>query len=1213
MIAEDDIKLMKSEVLLDTEDGGGRMTSNAVVDGLSNNLFPDISALDRTYGRVALRKAYAAVDTSNTDSYYGVQAIVAEAPADPRVSLALFSTKSWADRRTAARDRVEQYLARGPKWPGQLLEKQLAGQRAITLLLKAGDAQPATGQSMVLVQDEGKATEYEQFVRVTRVTATTREFVTTGSGSTTVRFTGIVCTVELSDPLRYDFSGLAPSYYDDITPQAVCRDTRVADAAKYFGIQPTTAAAKPGDLTVKVSDIFTQLVPSAQSESPLVDVLASSKTTPVVSSAIQGFNMQMTLSGALPWVRFLYLGVTPGSLSIAAPGGTVTDSAGQLLQNGSQVGTIDYATGKVQITSNVGGGTVGLSYLPAVAPARSAESASIEIGAENRGNVYTINLNPPPAPRSLSIAYMAQGRWYELTDQGGTGNTGEVRGADSAIGSGSVNYATGSVVLTTGALPDAGTDVLFFWSGRPNYMVRQPSSTQKPGIVFRIEQPGNTRYLDGSATITWPRAGSGNYIASINADGSISGDATGSMRWDGTGFEVKLYPNALPAKGAVFTVNYQLGEKRTKTFPAVVRDPQGNVSVTVDDRNILRNSIRLQWSIGIADFEAISRVPATMQTVSQVDTSVLARDTGGGALARQIGTGFTVLAGAVDYAAGSMTFAPDITVSVPQPEYNVSAIGFAGGSFGAGASLLYRNTFVGIGYHNAAGAYDGGAITVEYMVQATTQAANQQQLTVDSWSIDLTDHYGEKVVPGSVLFTWAGRTYYDQAGYLYTDFDPATGSGVQAGTINYSSGIAEVTVWTSGGANDTGIRSLLTEVTGQPVDYVVFRVPAAPVRPGSLQVRAAPVSGQPISVTADSTGLITSPVCVGVIDYQTGIVRIRFGRLVDAAGNENKIWYDQAAVVSGKIFEPLPVYADTIKYNAVAYTYLPLSADVLGLDPVRLPGDGRVPIYRKGDVVVVHHAAQKQFPASPGAGTVVDVGRVRLASLRVVDSAGTALDSAAYAADLDAGTVTLKSGFSVTGLQLPLFAVHRIEDMAVVSDVQINGTLQLTASLTHNFPAGETRVSSALVIGDLQARAYSLLSQQSWTNVWSDTLIGNPTTSQYNATQYPPVVTNRGALQERWALIFTSTTDFRIVGESVGQVGTGTVNADTAPPNPATGAPYFTIKAAGWGGGWSQGNVLRFNTAAANYPIWIARTVLQGPAQQINDSFRVQIRGDIDR
>nr|WP_124982040.1 hypothetical protein [Ralstonia solanacearum] len=162
-----------------------------------------------------------------------------------------------------------------------------------------------------------------------------------------------------------------------------------------------------------------------------------------------------------------------------------------------------------------------------------------------------------------------------------------------------------------------------------------------------------------------------------------------------------------------------------------------------------------------------------------------------------------------------------------------------------------------------------------------------------------------------------------------------------------------------------------------------------------------------------------------------------------------------------------------------------------------------------------------------------------------------------------AGTVTLKSGFSVTGLQLPLFAVHRIEDMAVVSDVQINGTLQLTASLTHNFPAGETRVSSALVIGDLQARAYSLLSQQSWTNVWSDTLIGNPTTSQYNATQYPPVVTNRGALQERWALIFTSTTDFRIVGESVGQVGTGTVNADTAPPvkhflSSDTGAPVLT-------------------------------------------------------
>lgn len=109
------------------------------------------------------------------------------------------------------------------------------------------------------------------------------------------------------------------------------------------------------------------------------------------------------------------------------------------------------------------------------------------------------------------------------------------------------------------------------------------------------------------------------------------------------------------------------------------------------------------------------------------------------------------------------------------------------------------------------------------------------------------------------------------------------------------------------------------------------------------------------------------------------------------------------------------------------------------------------------------------------------------------------------------------------------------------------------------------------------------------------------------------MTTNRGALEEKWALIFTSNTAFRVVGKSVGQIATGDINTNLAPVNPATGVPYFTLQALGWGSGWAAGNVLRFNTAAANYPVWLARTVLQGPATALNDSFQLQVRGDIDR
>ena len=67
-INKDDIKLLKPQRLTDESDGGGRATGAAVIDGEVNNLFPDISRLDRTTGRINLRKVSAGVMTSNSDA-----------------------------------------------------------------------------------------------------------------------------------------------------------------------------------------------------------------------------------------------------------------------------------------------------------------------------------------------------------------------------------------------------------------------------------------------------------------------------------------------------------------------------------------------------------------------------------------------------------------------------------------------------------------------------------------------------------------------------------------------------------------------------------------------------------------------------------------------------------------------------------------------------------------------------------------------------------------------------------------------------------------------------------------------------------------------------------------------------------------------------------------------------------------------------------------
>ena len=84
-----------------------------------------------------------------------------------------------------------------------------------------------------------------------------------------------------------------------------------------------------------------------------------------------------------------------------------------------------------------------------------------------------------------------------------------------------------------------------------------------------------------------------------------------------------------------------------------------------------------------------------------------------------------------------------------------------------------------------------------------------------------------------------------------------------------------------------------------------------------------------------------------------------------------------------------------------------------------------------------------------------------------------------------------------------------------------------------------------------------------------------------------------------------------MIGENLGVIATGTTGADITPVNPVTGQPYFTLRASGWGAGWSIGNNLRFNTVGASAPAWLTRTVLSGAALT-GDAFDLAAAGDVD-
>lgn len=122
-----DLKLVKSQVMDDVPEGGGAPTNTEIIDGASNEIFPDVSEFDRAGGRVKLRKVAVRVDTPNRDMFQGANVIVAEPPDDPNISATLFNTGNYFDRRADAVSRIESYLSIGVQYAGYLYGNHIAG------------------------------------------------------------------------------------------------------------------------------------------------------------------------------------------------------------------------------------------------------------------------------------------------------------------------------------------------------------------------------------------------------------------------------------------------------------------------------------------------------------------------------------------------------------------------------------------------------------------------------------------------------------------------------------------------------------------------------------------------------------------------------------------------------------------------------------------------------------------------------------------------------------------------------------------------------------------------------------------------------------------------------------------------------------------------------------------------------------------------------
>lgn len=547
-IQSGDVKLLKSANMADVPEGGGAPTGVEIADGVSNAIFPDISELDRAGGRVSLRKVFPSVKTDDRDTYFGANIIVAEPPKDPLVSVTLFSSGNVFDTRVQAASRVESYLNKGPEWAGFLYENHIAGQRVIQLFQRPNDVLPNVGQTLCLIENEGLVTQKEQYVRATAVGSVTRTF-TYGEAQD---YQAAIVTVDISDALRTDFTGSPASRsFARLTNATKTRDTVVADAGTYVGVSPLVATAAIGDFTVSAQSMFTQLVPSAQTETPISDIRMNGLSAPLVAT---GDPLTRTLTLGFTTTQSMHVGgpIYPGSLSITRSGVTLTDSGGRLVNAGTQVGTVDYDNGIVMLSVDVfgaGAGSHEVAFTPAELPDMISEQSVMPITVEGRSLSYAFTLGTQPLPRTTNIAYLAQGRWYVLRDDG----SGRLAGNDSSHGAGTVNYTTGSIVVTLGALPDVGGAlVVQAYSAATQIQASNVNLANAGKAYIPIntsglisEESGSKAISPGSLSIGWDDGGA--KLAIDNGLGYLTGDATGTV--DYSAGVVRVSPNVLPPKG----------------------------------------------------------------------------------------------------------------------------------------------------------------------------------------------------------------------------------------------------------------------------------------------------------------------------------------------------------------------------------------------------------------------------------------------------------------------------------------------------------------------------------------------------------------------------------------------------------------------------------------------------------------------------------------
>lgn len=1154
-ITNTDIVLYQAQDNTDNDNGGGSRTSNVVADGAVNNLFPDISRIDTTSGDVALRKVFPVINTDNRDIYYGAHSMLRATPSDPNVSAMIFYTGSPHDIRREAQDEIEAYVVPSYKAPFYLFGDHIKGSRAVTFLQRLEELLPDVGETYLL-----KYGAQEQYVRITNIDA--RE-VTLSYLQNDYKRRRVVA--EITQPLTDDFVGSQFNPDGQLPNTTDTFVTQIADAANFYGTKTLDVDANQGQTAINVDDIFEQLVPSTTQQTPLVNKDAVSQGEVLVQDSQAG-----ELSQSVAWDAngnaSIPTPVTPESLRVPS-GGLTDDGNGNVLNSSLEVvGSIDYKTGSISQTERVNLNDL-IYWVPAtVVESRIQFTRSTPVTQENQGYVYIMNVAPVPTGSDVYVDYRSGGRSYRIT-----GNNDGTLGIDATVGTGSVNDngdGTATITVTLGATPDIDSTIIYSW-GSDDYLINMRDEIQAVTDFFVKIDLGNKLIDSTGFTFSYTNPSGTSYSLTVDANGDIDDTPTnliGKVDFQ----EGVMYLRPKTAGTASQFPDMSTGASSNNTFTIAYNYGDEPAAGQQGELNVINNPafVADQYDIG----EAIE------QDSVVVRLEVLINDSNGfyvpsRELVLKSYEGF-LRESPDSQVVGTVTAQGVVTLDIPtRTTKNSTYTRELGVVFVDGSTNRYR-----IGNINS----------LEYRTAALASYPNAYSQTVIAADITTVGVNTYEGIVGRVTFTMGGTDYYAVNGNVYRMDD-----GKQVGTLNPIAGKFEIEPAELPSVLEFSFDVIFADLSGDylSIKELSFRTSATDLTTSSLILRYSTENGS-FTATTDANGVFTGTdidVANSYVDTRTGAVHLEFTAVIDPT---------------------------SVRYDAVAETTLPLDPELLGLNPVRLPPNGKVPVFKPGYHLVIFNEQSTDIVGTPSAGQTVNLSRDKQSYIEVVDVNGARLAFDQYTADRDAGTVTFadplnlvdRNGDAMTG---PYSIVDRVEDMVLCTDAQVSGLLRISAPLQRNYLAGETKIASCLVWGDVGARYFNLFSQQTFDG-WFDEPTTDPITAQYDDVNYPIQIVNKDSVAGRWMVRFKSSTTVEVIEENLGVVLANVTISTTnvAPINPATGQPYWVMDFNGFGSGWVTGNIIRFNTESGEENMWLIRTVQSGQLTEEIDSMDLEIRGD---